>query len=243
VAKLIEQIKEIYAICPFDGLAYDEEYASNKDGKGRGDPYPSSTAEKRIAGENMLRFAWEVEQAIQPLHKDADGKEKEWLNSVYEIRTATAIPASATFIPTGKTEPVTVYRDGIGENDPEGRPPADPVFDHFYESMYGNWQAASANGVPKSHFGPASIAVSDKAGGPRPPPGREGPGVVQYMEDHARLNYGVVMYYGLQSRTGIRQQFPDHFGPNNPYPETYFSQIATALYGHKVVYLGRDYHN
>jgi hypothetical protein len=243
VAVIIEQIKEIYRKCPFDGIAYDEEYANNGSGdNGRGNVYPTSTDGKRRYGENALRFAWEVEQAILPLHKDANGNPKEWLTEVYEHGSiASAIPESYTFTPAGSTTPVTIYRDGIAENDPQGRPPTPPVIDYGYESTYGGWVASSGNGLPKSRYGPASIAVSDISGGPRPPPGRSGPGVLQRMDDHLKGNYGVVMYYGLMGRKGIKNKFPDHFGPNNPYPETYFSQIAKTLYGYNVVFIGKDY--
>jgi hypothetical protein len=243
VARIIEQIKTIYQKCPFDGIAYDEEYANNGSGdNGRGNVYPSTTEENRIYGENLLRFSWEVEQAILPLHKDADGNPKEWFTEVYEHgSTAGSIPASFSFVPTGGTERITIYRDGVAENDPQGRSPAPPVIDYSYESMYGGWSSSSPNGIPKYRYGPASCAVSDISGGPRPPVGYSGPGILQRMEAHQRGNYGVVMYYGLMGRKGIRNKFPNHFGANNPYPETYFTQVSETLYGYKTVFIGKDY--
>jgi hypothetical protein len=219
VAGLIQQIKEFYELHPFDGIGYDEEYGNQKDGSipGQGNIYGNGT----IMGQNLLRFAWELETA---LGLDDPGK---FTQEVYEIRTGTSIPESYTFTPAGGAE-VTVAREDI--------------LDYFYESTYGGWSANPANtGVPRSKFGPASIAICDITGGPRPPVGRSGPGVLQRMDDHLKGNYGVVMYYCLRSRDEIRTRFVNHFGPDNQSIDIYLSQISQTLHGQKTTYVGRDY--
>jgi hypothetical protein len=219
VAGLIQQIKEFYELHPFDGIAYDEEYGNQKDGPkpGKGEIYSNTST----MGENLLRFAWELETA---LGLDDPGK---FTQEVYEIRTGTSIPASYTFTPTGGTA-ITVNRQDI--------------LDYYFESTYGGWQVNPANsGVDRAHYGPASIAICDVTGGPRPPVGYPGPGVQQRMEAHLRGNYGVVMYYCLRSRDEMKMRFANHFGADNPSVDIYLSQISQALHGKKTIYVGPDY--
>jgi len=230
---LIEQIKEFYEKYPFDGIGYDEEYGSTKTStKGRGEVYPNTgvypginaNLAGQIGGANILRFAHEVNMALG----------KEISHEAYEIRYGTSIPASFTYpadwqVPEEWGMPADWDRT-IRRND---------LIAYSYQPYYGSWQADSAINLPRHRFGPASVAIADVQGSPKPASGKNG--IQAKMEDHLRGNYGVIMYYCLRDRAQIADRFPNAFGPNNPPPEMYFSQISSRIYGQETVYIGPDY--
>ncbi|MDR0563142.1 MAG: hypothetical protein LBG73_10720 [Spirochaetaceae bacterium] len=225
VAVLIQQIAELFDQYPFDGLAYDEEYGNNKTGqRGPGGVYPTEGAYDavmtnalrddawQIGGENLLRFAYEVEAAIG----------RDIIQEVYEIRYGEHVASEYTLA------------DGT-----EIR--LEDVIDCSYEVYYGSWDANSHIGMPRAKYGPASVSIADVSGGPKPPPGRINGGILTRMADHLRGNYGVVMYYCIRSRNEIQAKWSNYFGSGNPPMEDYFSQISQTIHGQDTVYRGPDY--
>jgi hypothetical protein len=222
VAKLITELKEIDARTPFDGIAYDEEYGGEHGGYPaypEAAKYPkmstNDTSEAwRIGGENIIRFAHEVNQAFG----------RKLIQETYEIRYAGKVPVSYTY-----DDGAVIYR-----ND---------VIDYSYEAYYGSWQPESGNvNFPRRRYGPGSIDLGFDPNTPQPPPGfSAGSGITGRMQDHLEGNYGVVMYYHQVSREYYLKNRPNYFGPNDAPLETYLSEISRILYGQKTKYVGRDY--
>ena len=219
VKKVIGQIKEFHAKYPFDGIGYDEEYGSNGSDIGRGsvypnaDKYPKSDRGKAwsIGGENILRFAHEVNLALG----------FKFGHEVYEIRYGEHVAKSYTYpdgeVPVGSAQ--TVFMED--------------VIDYSYYVYYGGWNPSSGFGMPRSKYAPAVIelAVSES---PKPASGKNG--IQARMRDHLGGNYGVVMYYGMMGRDAYHNRYP-----NSPSLDNYFSEISRILYGQDVIYVGQDY--
>lgn len=209
-----------------DGVGYDEEYAqlSNSAGKGLANPYPdtaiygATSAQVNNAwkkgGENMFRFAWELQQAMSyPIVQD-----------VYEIRFGNYLPETMD-LPD---------KDGVVKTRK-----ITEVFDYTYEPDYGRWRGTKSNPVPNSRYGPISIALADVDTAPLPPPTANGIG--QAMKDHLAGNYGIVMYYCFRSRDEIKDRWPNIYGTGHPEPEYYYSMISSILFGQQTIYVGPDY--
>jgi len=224
VERLMEQLVQIYRDYPFDGIGYDEEYGFTGGALGRGEVYPNTRAYPginelkawSIGGGNILRFAHEFNLAIGKTNDEV-------IHESYEIKYSSKLPPSYTYPedwPLPEGAPRTIYRDDL--------------IDISYEPYYGSWQANSQNNLPRSRYGPIAIDLGFNKGGPLPPSGRSG--IQSLIGDHLRLNYGVVMYYGLRERDDPHY-FPSYFGPDNPLPETYLSQITQILHGMDTIYI------
>jgi hypothetical protein len=237
VDKLLDELQEIYNATPFDGVAYDEEYASGiRSGTVRGvvktlSGYPDTSVYPGMStgaawvrgGENLIRFGHEVNEKIA-------GPGRKLIQESYEIRYGGTMPRTYTYTDerTGKT--VTLNRDDI--------------IDYSYEAFYGNWQKDSGNpDYPRSRYGPVSIDMGFDSGSPKPSPGRSaGSGIIPRMEDHLRGNYGVVMYYHLTSKKYIQLSRPsNYYGSDGAPAETYLSEIGRILHGMEVRYIGDDW--
>jgi hypothetical protein len=151
--------------------------------------------------------------------------QKKWpdvIQDVYEIRGGGYIPASMVL--DGKTVKNT------------------DVFGLSYDTTYGGWKPNSSANMPRSHYGPGSV---DIASGIQtrslPASGRNG--IQNRMNDHLQGNYGVVMFYGLQSHESCAKNVPNYYGEINApaRPEFYLSQISNILFKDDTVYNGKDY--
>jgi hypothetical protein len=247
VDKLLDDLVEIYNAGPFDGVGYDEEYASGiRTGNVGGENktlsgYPETTVYPGVptaaawtrGGENLLRFGHELNEKIL-------GPGKRLIQETYEIRYGANVPRTYTYTDDrtwGSTpgQQVTLEREKI--------------IDHSYYAFYGGWQQDSANpGFPRGKYGPCSVDAGFDEKSPLPPPARaNGSGIIPRMESHLRGNYGVVMYYCLTSKQYLtnRQKagkMPwNYFGADGDPAETYLSDIGRYLHGQPVYYVGEDY--
>jgi hypothetical protein len=244
--KFVQDVADVLQRYRLDGVGYDEEYANkgSDPAHGFGNVYPSSdfysnqnrvtensankaatgtmlSAANRKGGENLFRFAWELQQAMPyPIVQD-----------VYEIRFGTQLPEE---MPMYKLAP-DQYQQGTAEGDKKVK--ITSVFDYTFDSFYGSFKAQSANPVPNSKYGPASIALSDLQTAPKPNATPSGIGAT--MESVLAGDYGMVMYYCFRSREELKKDFPDVFNGNPP--EWYLSMISRTLYGCDVEYVGPDY--
>ncbi len=217
VQGLIQQLKELFAQYPFDGIGYDEEYGIKKEvgDQGRGGVYPENksysgidiAAAGKIGGENMLRFMHEVNEAFG----------RDLIHESYEIRYGATIPESYTY--DGKT----IKRDDL--------------LDYSYNSHYGGYASTSGNGMPREKYGPAAVDIGF-ADTPRPSSVET---ITGNFDSHLRRNYGVVMYYCMRSRAGLKAKYPNYFGTDNAPLETYLSRISNILHGYDTIYIGDDY--
>jgi hypothetical protein len=231
--RFVKDVADELTRLQLDGVGYDEEYANGQGSgmKGLGEVYPSNDiygttsagfeAAYRIGGENMFRFAWELQQEM-PYTISQD---------VYEIRFGAYLPEK---MPMYKLAP-DKYTQGTTEGDKTVR--ITSVFDYSFHAYYGNFTAQSNNPMPNGRYGPVSIALSDVGTAPKPAATTSGIGAA--MDSHLAGDYGIVMFYCFRSRNELKERFPDMFGGNPP--EWYLSMISQTLFGQNTRYAGEDY--
>ena len=244
--KFVKDVAEVLKYYRLDGVGYDEEYANEGDlpAHGLGNVYPAGdfysnsqrltqnpankiatsaqiSAANRKGGENMFRFAWELQKEMP----------YEIVQDVYEIRFGNYLPEE---MPMHKLAP-DQYTAGTAEGDKVVK--IGSVFDYTFHAFYGNFVAQSANPMPNSNYGPISIALSDLQTAPKPSATQSGIGAA--MENHLAGDYGIIMYYCFRSREELKNNFPNVFNGNPP--EWYLSKISQPLFGCDVEYVGPDY--
>jgi hypothetical protein len=222
VYQLIDQIADIFNRCQIDGIAFDEEYGGTWKS-----PDGSQTVDLNSDSKNILRFSYELDQAMKNKH----GRQEHLINEFYEW--GVPVPASYTFHDRYNVE-VTVRRDD--------------QLDYTFSQNYGGFTPNSPAGTLKIHYGPASVAIADTDNAPKPSYGAD---IESKMWTHLYGSYGVVMYYCLRSRDELKDGIPkwgkaawdpNMFGSGNAgKPEAYFSKIGQILHGYDVEYVGRDY--